>query len=278
MACAVRATTGVRLDPGPARSRSRIAARAWKPSMTGICRSIRTRSNGPDSISARAWRPSGGDDSAVAELLEHVGGDDLVNRVVLGQQDAEWPGRGPRVGRGVGVGRRRPAVAEERREDVEQLGLPDRLGQPGRDGASEPAVLVDSGGEQDDWRPGVGQRPRGGLAVDHGHGERPAGIPGSAAGVGGRPRRRRRPSAPSASRRASRRRWPGPSRCRERPAPAGRRATLARWACPRPPRRGRIAPVKRKRLPPPGASSTQIRPPISATSRAEIVRPRPVPP
>ena len=72
----------------------------------------------------------------------------------------------------------------------------------------------------------------------------------------------------------------GWSRCRPRPAPAAPRRSGCGSHCPV---RLRCAVASRtsgevERAALPGSLSTQIRPPISSTSRDEIVRPSPVPP
>ena len=71
-----------------ARSAARIAAVASKPLISGICTSIRTRSNVPRAAASTACASVVDDGDVVAALAEHRAGDALVDGVVLGEQDA----------------------------------------------------------------------------------------------------------------------------------------------------------------------------------------------
>ena len=138
IAWAVRATIGT--CRGVPRSRSRIAAVASKPSISGICTSISTRSNALAGERRERLAAVLDDDRPVAGAFQHAHGDALVDRVVLGDQHAQpAPGRTRgRCARPRAAGRRL-----ERLEDaVEQVRLLDRLDQVRGDAERDRAPLV----------------------------------------------------------------------------------------------------------------------------------------
>ena len=139
--------------------------------------------------------------------------------------------------------------------------------------ADSSARLPDLGGQRQAVRVGH-------AGVEQHQRVRPAAGGARARGRPWPPARRPPPPAPSASRAATPPGCAGWWRCRRRPAPAGRGARTGGWTatgsggCGWRPNRA----VKAKVLPRPGSLSTVIVPPIRATSRAAMVRPRPVPP
>ena len=134
MAWAVMAMIGVWAPV--AASRARMAAVASKPSISGICTSISTTSNGSLVQGGQRLAAVAGHHDLMAPLLQQADRQPLVDRVVLGQQEPE-PCRlaGAASGRPSGGG----AVLDARRraegghDRVQEGRLPDRLGQVGGD-------------------------------------------------------------------------------------------------------------------------------------------------
>ena len=271
-------------------SRARMAAVASKPSISGICTSISTTSN----VFLRRGRPAPpGRCSATTtvwpSLLQQADGQPLVDRVVLGQQDAQSaaacaaPGLDGRRGVPVGVVRRRAKA----RSGWHPAGRTAGWAWSGR--RRRPAR--GSGPRRRDWSPDEqhherGARPASGPArirsasgeavhlrhhgIQQHQGERLAGSLRSLAGRPG-PRGPLSTSVGCMSQLSS-----ISSRIRRLVAlssttSTGRPCSLIGCsrlrlaaACLRPPKRA----VKWNVLPWPGSLSTQIRPPISPTSCA----------
>ena len=234
-----------------------------------------------------------GDHGRVAGLFQQTHRESLIDHIILGQQNTQRP-RSARHG-GHRLRFALPRQMQSAADRSEQLGLLDRLHQIRAD--SQFATARDlarlAAGSQHDQR-GAGQlagpadlRRQGEaihlrhVAVDQHQRER---LAGRRWPVPGRPRRRGRRPPPSAcmlpAGRATSSGCGDSSHCHPRPAPA---APLQRA-----PDRRRAVGVRRGRAeagreveaccPRPGSLSTQMRPPISSTSRAEMARPSPVPP
>ena len=75
-------------------SRSRIALSASNPSISGICRSIKTTSNRPCLQGGKRLGAVGRDDHAVTKMLEHANGHFLIHGMILGKQYSERCTRG----------------------------------------------------------------------------------------------------------------------------------------------------------------------------------------
>ena len=147
MAWAVMAMIG--MWPPVAASRARIAAVASNPSISGICTSIRTTSNGWPSRAVERLAAVAGHDDLVAPLLQQADRQLLVDRVVLGQEEPERPPRARRR-------RRRPG----RRRHGSSLGRTARA--TVMIASSRSDCLTASSGRRRRPAPGSGRRPRGG--------------------------------------------------------------------------------------------------------------------
>ena len=151
MACAVIAM--IRVWPPSIASRSRIAAVASRPPISGICTSISTRSKRSRATISRASRPLFATVTEWPAAGQQPDRDALVDDVVFGQEDLRRTD--------VGRGRRRPvptaallhAVFQHTADLGQQLGLPHGLGQIRRDpqlaAASRIAVLSRRGQHHD---------------------------------------------------------------------------------------------------------------------------------
>ncbi len=132
-----RSRSSPRCAAAPAGEPARIWRVASRPSISGICTSISTRSYGQSRDRFDGLDAVGGDVGAIAHRLEHEQGDLLVHRVVLGQQDPQGMAFAEHAKSGQRVDGSRHGSAEQRHEHVEELRLLDRLGQhrrrtPGR--------------------------------------------------------------------------------------------------------------------------------------------------
>ena len=244
--------------------RARIARTASKPSISGICTSMRTRSKSRPRRAPQRPRAVGRDDDRVPQALEHPDGHLLVDRMVLGQQDAAAAARSAAVGDAgpAADSPRRRSPGTPRHQDlhqgVEELGLPDRLGQAGGD----PQGAVDA-------RHPPGARRRSSSRT----GSRRSRARRGSAGPG-----RTRPSRASC-RRAARRRTAGPPRRRRAVPPVAsaaadgdRRPGAPARAGPPPGSGGwwRCRPRSGSAAPPAGAAPARARP---ASRRRSAGRP-----
>ena len=146
IACAVMATMRT-CRPVP-RSRSRIATVASRPPMTGICRSISTRSKVSRIEPRQRLAAVLGDRHVMAAAGQQAGGDPLVDHVVLDEQDAgapafgaHRPGRRPSTCAGRRRGGRR-LRADRAFDGGQQIGGVHRLGEVRRDAQLGAARLV----------------------------------------------------------------------------------------------------------------------------------------
>ena len=127
MACAVTATIG-RCAP-ERRSRSRIAAVASSPSMTGICTSMKTRSKVSIDAQVGGFPAVGDDRDDVAEFVEHQLQHSLIHRDIVRDQDLETPWSAASVAGAIGPARRR-AIGIGRRRRLEPDGEMERAAAP----------------------------------------------------------------------------------------------------------------------------------------------------
>ena len=280
--------------------RSRIAAVASRPPISGICTSMSIDVEGLFSpLVDTAWRPFGDDDDGVPRCSRSVTHELLIRGVVLRHQHAERPRRhsgrrrSPRPApRSALVGAAAPnavTIASSRSECLTGLRQARREAGVARARSSERQTRRrqhdQPGAGESSGRPAIGARER--EAVDLGHQRVGQDEPKRLPGTGGFAQRRQsgssavdRPGPHPPARRASRRGSGGWSRCRRRPARADPRrfGGCRRRLRAGPARRAEVARRSGTGCPSPGSLSTQIRPPISSTSCAEIARPSPVPP
>ena len=289
-ACARRCASSAGADRGD----------ASRPSISGICTSISTRSNVSRGERGERLAARARDDDLVPLLLEQAHGDQLWLTALSSARSTEQRARAaPR-------GARRPATADgPRRARAERAARSPPSRSPGRTGlvtSSADAERAAARGVAAGARPTVSimttARRRSGLrALDLLDQREAVQCPASCASTRTR-RTARRAVGPRARRqRLGGRRAPSTGRMPQRRAARARMrrvggvvvddqdgagprergpdvdSTGGRGLRPRPKRA-----VKWNVLPAPGSLSTQIRPPISSTSCAEMVRPRPVPP
>ena len=168
MALAVMATIGVR-RPGRSPARG-CAAVASRPSISGICTSISTRSYSRRATRSSASRPSLATSTPWPQLLEHraaprfwLTGLSSATRTRRARPSAGWPRRGAFARCRPGRARRQRACADRRRSSCD---CADRLGQRGDRDARRRVGLVAPGParrQQHQRQPGqrgLGRSPR----------------------------------------------------------------------------------------------------------------------